>query len=226
MDIKPHNPGKPKTMPNTAVVSDDKKQPVKADNHGQTVSAAARDKTQDVGTHGQTVSAIANKKSAYQASQQLMNQAILSAQEEVSLSSGDNSMALLYRSAIEAINQELAAGQTDTGMSMSYEAPEDDTPAATAERIVNFATQFFPLHQQQHGDMSQDEQLESFMSVIGGAIEQGFGDARDILGGLKVLQGDIADGVDQTYDLVQQGLQAFRERLSPGDDAAAATPEA
>lgn len=52
------------------------------------------------------------------------------------------------------------------------------------------------------------------MNIIGGAIDNGFKEARDILSGLKVLQGDIADGVDKTYGLVQEGLQAFRDSFN------------
>lgn len=62
--------------------------------------------------------------------------------------------------------------------------------------------------------MSFDEQLSSFMDIIGGAIDQGFDEAKDILSGLKVLEGDIAAGVDKTYALVQEGLQAFRDSFN------------
>ncbi len=62
--------------------------------------------------------------------------------------------------------------------------------------------------------MDFDSQLSGFMDVIGGAIDQGFKEATDILSGLKVLEGDIKAGVDETYSLVQQGLQAFRDSFS------------
>jgi len=35
-----------------------------------------------------------------------------------------------------------------------------------------------------------------------------------------VLQGDIADGVDKTYGLVQEGLQAFRDSFNKKPDEA------
>ncbi|MBT5370276.1 MAG: DUF5610 domain-containing protein, partial [Gammaproteobacteria bacterium] len=47
--------------------------------------------------------------------------------------------------------------------------------------------------------------------IIGGGIDQGFAEAREILDGLSVLEGDIATNIDATYDLVQEGLQAFIE---------------
>ncbi|MFG0457203.1 DUF5610 domain-containing protein [Shewanella mangrovisoli] len=158
------------------------------------------------------------KQTAYQTSKQLMNQAILSAQEEVSLKSGDQSMALLYRAAIEAIDKELAPSMGPNSTQANYDNQVDYSPEATAGRIVSFATQFFSIHQQQNSNMSLDEQLDSFMSIIGGAIDNGFKEARDILSGLKVLQGDIADGVDKTYGLVQEGLQAFRDSFNKKPD--------
>ena len=59
--------------------------------------------------------------------------------------------------------------------------------------------------------MDFDEQVSSFMLKIGDAIDQGFKEASDILSGLKVLEGDIAAGVDQTYELIQQKLAQFAQ---------------
>jgi len=41
-------------------------------------------------------------------------------------------------------------------------------------------------------------------------MEKGFKEARDILGGLKVLGGDIASNIDKTYALVQKGYADFQ----------------
>jgi hypothetical protein len=192
------------------------------ENHGKTVSAVARDKTPVEGSnHGQLVSEVAKKETAAQASKQMMNAAILAAQEEVSLSSGNDSMKLLYRAAIEAINKELAPTMGENAIQTAVDNNVDTSPEATAERIVSFATQFFALHQQQNSGMSFDEQLDSFMVKIGGAIDKGFAEAREILTGLQVLKGGIAEGVDKTYGLVQEGLQAFRESFAKKEPATA-----
>ncbi|NMD53141.1 DUF5610 domain-containing protein [Shewanella sp. DNRA4] len=178
-------------------------------------NAANSDKTKNVDA--------TSKQTAQQTSKQLMNQAILSAQEDVSLKSGDQSMTLLYRAAIEAINKELAPSMGENAIQNAYDNGVDTSPEATADRIVSFATQFFSVHQQQNSNMSFDEQLDSFMTIIGGAIDNGFKEARDILSGLKVLQGDIADGVDKTYGLVQEGLQAFRDSFNKKSNETQAT---
>ncbi|MGP1719590.1 DUF5610 domain-containing protein [Shewanella frigidimarina] len=151
------------------------------------------------------------KLTSNQLSRQMMNNSILAAQEEVSIAAGDKSMALLYRAAIEAINEELAPTLGENSVQKSIESGVDYSPEATADRIVSFATNFFSTHQQQNKSMGFDEQVSSFMVKIGDAIDQGFKEASDILSGLKVLDGDIAAGVDQTYELIQQKLVQFQQ---------------
>ena len=165
-----------------------------------------------------------SRQTAYQTSKLLMNQAILSAQQEVNIKSGDQSMTLLYRAAIDAINKELAPTMGENAIQTAYDNGVDTSPEATADRIVSFATQFFSIHQQQNSGMSLSDQLDSFMGIIGGAIDNGFKEAKDILSGLKVLQGDIADGVDKTYSLVQEGLQAFRDSFNKKTDETVSSP--
>lgn len=187
-------------------------------NHGAEVSQVARNKTESTENHGKTVSEVAKNKTAHSTSKQLMNTAIISAQQEVNLSSSNEPMVLLYRAAIEAINEELAPTMGENAIQNAYESGVDTSPEATADRIVSFATQFFTLHQEQNSNMDFDEQLNSFMDIIGGAIDQGFTEAKDILTSLQVLEGDIESGVEQTYSLVQEGLAAFRDSFSSGDD--------
>ncbi|GIU51438.1 MULTISPECIES: DUF5610 domain-containing protein [Shewanella] len=156
-----------------------------------------------------------DKVSISQVSRELKNSSILAAQEQVSIAAGDQSMALLYRAAIDAINVELAPSMGENAIQKAAESDVDYSPEATAERIVSFATNFFSVHQQQNSQMEFTEQLDSFMEKISGAIDQGFKEASEILSGLKVLEGDIAAGVEQTYSLIQAGLEAFKENTTP-----------
>ena len=156
-----------------------------------------------------------DKVSISQVSRELKNSSILAAQEQVSIAAGDQSMALLYRAAIDAINVELAPSMAENAIQKAAESDVDYSPEATAERIVSFATNFFSVHQQQNSQMEFTEQLDSFMEKISGAIDQGFKEATEILSGLKVLEGDIAAGVEQTYSLIQTGLEAFKENTTP-----------
>ncbi|WP_144212854.1 DUF5610 domain-containing protein [Shewanella donghaensis] len=154
-------------------------------------------------------------KSVSQISRDLKNSSILAANEKVSIEAGDQSMTLLYRAAIDAINVELAPTMGENAIQKMVETDIDNSPEATAERIVSFATNFFSVHQQQNSDMDFEQQLDTFMEKISGAIDQGFKEATDILSGLKVLEGEIAEEVDNTYSLIQEGLEAFRLKTLP-----------
>ena len=160
-----------------------------------------------------------NNMSVNQITKRLMNGQILAAQEKVTLASGDQSMALLYRSAIDAIDAELdlVLGENTPAKPMAG-AEIDYSPAATADRILQFATGFFALHQQQNPQSDYEQQLNSFMDKITKAIDDGFGQAKEILSGLKVLQGDIAAGVESTYELIQTGLAKFKSDMLPSSN--------
>lgn len=147
-------------------------------------------------------------------SKQAQNTAIVRAQLEVTLEMGNEPMALLYKTALEAINEVLDPTLETKPIQNSYESNVDVSPEATAKRIVSFATGFYHTFQQQNPDITSDESLNNFMTVIGGGIEKGFKDAREILESLSVLNGKIAEDIDSTYDLVQEGLKNFVDNFN------------
>lgn len=77
-------------------------------------------------------------------------------------------------------------------------------------RIVKGATAFYSAFKTQNSELSDDASLTEFLTVIGSGIEQGFAEAKDILNSLSVLDGDIENNIDLTYDFVQQGLADFK----------------
>lgn len=196
---------------------------VKGRENNNTPTSEANTSTQNKANNTSSAVNSSAKVSVSQLSRQMMNNSILAAQEEVSISAGDKSMALLYRAAIEAINQELAPSLGDNAIQKGVDSGVDYSPEATADRIVSFATNFFSIHQQQNKSMGLDEQVDSFMLKIGDAIDQGFKEASDILSGLKVLEGDIAAGVDKTYELIQQGLAQFKQDKLAKDESQSVT---
>jgi len=139
-----------------------------------------------------------------------LNQSILQASMDVSLSAGNQPMVLLFKTAIEGVNKALEGQLGPNAIQHAYEDGLDVSPQATADRIVQMSTAFFDRYQASHPDLSTEDALSSFTKVISGGIDKGFKDARDILEGLNVLkEGNIAGNIDATYDLVQKGLQAF-----------------
>ena len=147
--------------------------------------------------------------------QREQNVAILQAHQDVSLGIKSEPLALVYQTAIDSINKELESDLGENSIQRGYESGLDVSPEATADRIVSFSTGLFSLYQQQHPKLSEQEQLDKFIDVIGGGIDQGFSEAREILDGLGVLEGDIASNVDKTYDLVQEGLAEFKQKFEP-----------
>ena len=144
---------------------------------------------------------------------QQQNQAILETSLQVSLSAGNDSLALLYRTAVEELNKALEADLGPNAIQQAYDSGLDVSPEATAERIVSMTTGFFSSYQEQHPEMDFETQVKSFTDLISGGIDQGFAEAREILDGLQVLEGDIAANIDTTYDLVQEKLTAFMDAL-------------
>lgn len=162
-----------------------------------------------------------------QKNQAVQNQAILKTSMEVSLSSGNNSLALLYRSVVDEINTLLEDDLGPDSIQKAYDTKLDVSPEATAERIVSLSANFFSGYQSIHSEMDYETQVRSFVDVISGGIDQGFSEARDILDGMQVLEGDIATNIDTTYDLVQEKLALLVERLlapEPTIDDAAPEP--
>ncbi len=156
-----------------------------------------------------------------------LNQSIIQASIEVNLSAGNEPMALLYRTALEGINKALQSEFGDNAIQKAYDSGLDVSPQATADRIVNMSTAFFDKYQTNHPELSTEDALNSFVKVIGGGIDKGFGEARDILQGLNVLEGSIASNIDATYELVQKGLKAFVDNYQRPETnpAAVDTPE-
>lgn len=177
-------------------------------NFGQQVQDLAKSDDKKVdGPFGQTVSELAHAKNQ-------LNAAILQTNADVSLSTGNESLSLLYKTAIEGINDALKETLGENAIQEAYDAGIDVSPEATAERIVSQSTAFFDAYQEQNPELSLEEALVQFTEVISGGIDQGFAEAREILDGLQVLEGNIASNIDKTYDLVQSGLAAFVENYN------------
>lgn len=148
-----------------------------------------------------------------------LNTSIIQATLEVSISTQNEPLALLLKSAITGINELL---EPEFGPNAIQNADsQDNTPEGTAGRIVSLSTGFFEAFKQQHAGEDKATVLEKFMATIRSGFEQGYNEARDILQGLRVLNGDIASNIEKTYALVQQGYAEFEAARSSQSDTAA-----
>ncbi len=146
---------------------------------------------------------------------------ILRANLQVSISARNEPLALVLRTALEAINEQLAPVFGEDAIATAVEQGIDVSPEATADRIVGQSTALFARFQESNPELSPRQQVERFLEVIGAGIERGFAEAREILEGLSVLKGEVAANIDSTFELVQQGLEGFRQReLGEASEAA------
>lgn len=134
---------------------------------------------------------------------------ILQASLDVSISAGDNATALLYRSAIDNINEQLAPEFGPNALQAAMQ--QDNSPEATAERILSQSTAFFDGYARQHPNQDPEALLNSFVSTIRGGFEKGYAEAANILSGLGVMGEDspIAAEIGKTFELVQKGYDDF-----------------
>lgn len=153
-----------------------------------------------------------------QITRQQLNQSILQASLSVSISSQNDPLALVYKSAIENLNDILKPQLGDNAIQNA--ASQDNSPEATAGRIVSFVKNAFAMYSQVNPMNPDGSTADKFLSLIQAGVDKGFKEARGILDSLNVLNGDIASNIDKTYDLVQKGLADFAASLKtpPADD--------
>ena len=191
-------------------------------NFGSNISNLAHSTDKRAAPFGQTVSSLAHDKQV--ASRDKLDAAIVDAQLSLSSADGNHSLTLVLKTAIEGINSELEPTLGANALETAVDSGADFGPEATAERIVSLSTAFFGAYQQANPGLDFDTALDQFVDVISGGINQGFAEAREILTGFQVLEGNIASDIDLTYDRVQDKLTAFvdeiRSMQSDGDAAA------
>jgi hypothetical protein len=162
-----------------------------------------------------TVSPLVKAKSQF-------NAAIVQASLTVSLNSSNEPLSLVLKTALTGINEELKGDYGDNAIQNA--ASQDNSPEGTASRIVSLSTAFYDAFKQQHKGEDEGEVLNKFIETLQKGVDRGFKEARGILDGLKVLNGDIASNIDKTYDLVQKGFADFvaAHQSKPAEQEAAA----
>ncbi|MDP3856138.1 MAG: DUF5610 domain-containing protein [Stagnimonas sp.] len=140
-------------------------------------------------------------------SKRQFNLNIVQTQMSVSFSAGNEPLALLLRSAVDALNDYLRPEFGDQAIENA--SLQDQTPEATAARIVSLSTGFFDSYRKRHPELSEEQARSDFVQLIGGGFEQGFRDAQGILKGLGVLGGEVASGIERTGELVRKAYAEF-----------------
>ncbi len=160
------------------------------------------------------VSVAAKAKAQYNAS-------IVQASLTVSLNTSNEPLSLVLKTALTGINEALKDQFGDNAIQNAVS--QDNSPEGTASRIVSLSTAFYEAYKQQNPGGDEDATLQNFLDTLQKGVDQGFKEARGILDGLKVLNGDVASNIDKTYELVKKGFADFA--ASHKAAAAAPTPQ-
>ncbi|WP_394779472.1 DUF5610 domain-containing protein [Undibacterium sp.] len=148
------------------------------------------------------------KKSALPASYSEYSESVnASASTKVTIASKNDPMPLVYKSAINAINEALKSGSGTDALQKA--AGGDNSPEGTADRIVSMATGFLGEYQKQHPDEDSATALNNFMGEIRSGFEKGFAEAGKILMSLGTMNDKITASLHKTHDLVTKGFDDF-----------------
>jgi len=96
--------------------------------------------------------------------------------------------------------------------------PSEFTPEKVADRIMGFIGTAINMAR---ANGASEEKLQEMMVQAREGVEQGFNEARDILTGLGVFEGQVKEKANRTYDLIQQGLDRL-EGKAPAESEALA----
>lgn len=88
---------------------------------------------------------------------------------------------------------------------------DDYSPAKVAERILGFVGGHMA---RVAADGADSAQLQKNLQQFRDGVEKGFADARKILDGLGVLNGQVAANIDDTYARIQDGLGALDQQYA------------
>ncbi|MEG3638303.1 DUF5610 domain-containing protein [Magnetococcus sp. PR-3] len=84
-------------------------------------------------------------------------------------------------------------------------------PEQTASFIVSQAVSFFGNYLDNHSDESFEDNLEGFRTLISGAIDKGFSQARNFLGDAVNVFDGIEEMLEETREQIDHKLDQFME---------------
>ncbi len=98
----------------------------------------------------------------------------------------------------------------NTGGLRSQKVNTDEfSPTAIADRIIGFVAQGLGNYRNARPEADDS----GYFSQVRQGIEQGFSDARDILRSLGLFQKQVVDEIDETYSLINEGLDRLQQAV-------------
>ncbi len=131
--------------------------------------------------------------------------------DQVSFSKGDVSKGQAQGIVLDRAYEKLRAvvGDARTALGLAEGEEIDTSPNATADRIADFAINFFSKYAENNGLEDNEEGRKAFADFIGGAINQGIEEAKGILTALSAFDPEIQAGVEDTASYIQKRLDDF-----------------
>ncbi len=124
---------------------------------------------------------------------------------------------VLNREILDSLDKILS---TNGGSGLDRSAAADAyTPEKVADRVLGFIESVVG---QEMDEGKRSELLEQARA----GVEKGFTEARDILEGLGALNGDVAENIDRTFELIQNGLERLASNGAEADESAAVATQA
>lgn len=119
--------------------------------------------------------------------------------------SGEVQAKQLQDALLSEIGKKIDAVLGDAGVDLRDAAGMDWSAEATADRIFNFAAASFETFAERHDELTPEEQLDQFESLIRGAVDSGAQDAMAIL---------VSAGYeDETRPLAERTMELVHEKF-------------
>lgn len=119
-------------------------------------------------------------------------------------------LSITAKQIVDKLNELLKGSLPDGLQSLK---PEEVTPEATADRVVTGITSLFTAFAKQNPDLTAEELVEQFINQAKSGVEQGYGEAKQILGDLGAFEFDgVEDGIAETKELILTKLDKFAEQ--------------
>lgn len=131
--------------------------------------------------------------------------------DQVSFSKGGVSESQAQGIVLDRAYEKLRAVVGDARTALGFAEGEeiDTSPNATADRIADFAINFFSKYAENNGLEDTEEGRKQFADFIGAAIGQGIEEAKGILTALSAFDPEIQAGVEDTASYIQKRLDDF-----------------
>lgn len=115
---------------------------------------------------------------------------------------------VLNDSVVEQINRAIQEAGID--LRIETDGSFEVSPEGTARRISDFATGYLDAYSESRAAEPARVRIDGFMSLIRGAIREGFAEARDFLSSVTKLSDTVGQTIDRTFELTNGYLSEFR----------------